>query len=529
MLTKTIKYIARASIPIYLAVIITGCFGGGGGDDAPATLTYSGNTDSAVITLKNATTLVANVLYGGESSTNIPVAVSVSDNSVRSAGVLTQAETLHDIANNIVDKIGGSGVSLAKILTGIDVDEPLECESGTGFLTGALNDTTATGTLIFTYDNCLIEGITYNGTGSFIVDYFDFGYLLPTDVRLVFSLMTVSSAEFSGSISGTMRLQTMVDVNTEKMTLNYVAKDNLTGKMAKFENLILTTVYDNFFMPTSMTQTYTGTPARVYDSTYGYVDVDTVTPLKFSSLSLTYPDLDGVMVFTGAAGSSIRVTVLSGEQLQLELDIDGLPGYEESRILFWDDLAVNADTDLTGIEQVQVLRVPLGGWTLSGLDSNSYIGQTFKMQQAVTAEKLTVYIANATTGIDFQMLLVEVDTTSGTPHPTNVLYESDRISVASTYGTVPVTVNFAGINLNAGQTYAWLLDGYVYGSADTLQSAHIAVGWPDPYTDGSIIHSGSFVLHTTTREDNFADFWYEDTASDMSFILEYKVVDNSGL
>jgi hypothetical protein len=234
-------------------------------------------------------------------------------------------------------------------------------------------------------------------------------------------------------------------------------------------------------------------------------------------------------VFTGAAGSSIRVTVLSGEQLQFELDVDGQPGYEESRILSWDDLAINADIDLSGIEQVQVLRVPLGDGTLSGLDSNSYIGQTFKMKQAVTAEKLTVYIANATTGIDFQMLLVEVDTTSGVPRPTNVLFESDRISVASTYGTIPVTVNLGSLNLNAGQTYAWLLDGYVYGSADTLQSANIAVGWPDPYTDGLLISSGSFVLHTTTRAENFADFWYPNEQYDMSFILEYKVVDSSGL
>jgi len=527
MLEKIKKFTGRASVLVSLAWLVTGCFGGGG-SDTPATLTYSGNTDSAVITLQNATTLVANVLYGGESGTNIPVAVSVSENSVRSAGVLTQVETFQAIAKIIEDKIGSNDVSLARILTGIDIDEPLECESGTGFLSGELDDVTATGTLIFTYDNCLVEGTTYNGTGSFIVDYFDFGYLLPTDVRVVFSLMTVSSAEFSGSISGTIRLQTMIEMNAETITLNYVAKDNLTGKMYKYDNFDVATVYDNFYTPTSKTQGYIGTPARVYDSTYGYVDVKTLTSLAFSSVSLTYPDLDGVMVFTGAAGSSIRVTVLSGEQLQLELDIDGLPGYEESRILFWNDLAVNADTDLTGIEQVQVLRVPLSGSTLSGLDSNSYIGQTFKMQQAVSAEKLTVYIANATTGIDLQLLLVEVDTTSGTPRPTNVLFESEKISVASTYGTVPVTVDFKSISLNAEQTYAWLLDGYVYGSADTLQSANIAVGWPDPYADGSIIFSGSFVSHTTTREENFADFWYESSQSDMSFILEYKVIDNSG-
>ena len=87
------------------------------------------------------------------------------------------------------------------------------------------------------------------------------------------------------------------------------------------------------------------------------------------------------------------------------------------------------------------------------------------------------------------------------------------------WGTV--SVNLAGTPVNAGQTYAWILDGYVAYSGIS-QYAAVAVDWPDPYKDGSYLSSGSFVNHTTTREENFADFWYEDLQYDMSFLLEYQ-------
>ena len=325
-----------------------GCGGGGGDSTAPTSLIYSGNTNAAVITLDNAPTLVGNVLYGGTTGTNIPVAVTLTEQTTtRSAGVEVQSEILQNISQHIRDSIFTNNTSLPDLIVGVDLNEPLECDSGSGNLTGTLNDSTFTGTLTFTYINCLLDGITYNGTGTFRIDTFDLNYIVPTDVTMTFTLMSISSSEFTGSMSGTIRIQSMIVSNTEKMTLNYVSKDNLTGKMYKFENMIITSVYDYIFGPTNLTQTYTGTPARVYDSSFGYVGVDTLAPLVFSSVMLTYPDIDGVIIFMGVAGSSIRVTILSSEHIQLELDIDGSPGYEVLRFLLWDELKINADTNIT--------------------------------------------------------------------------------------------------------------------------------------------------------------------------------------
>ena len=336
--------------PFIITVIfiqLLGCGGGGSGDGVITdSLIYSGNTSAAVITLENATTLVGNVLYGGDSGSSIPIAIKVNDSTIRSAGVEVQSEILHGIAQHISDNLFKNDTSFPSIPVGVDLNEPLGCESGSGNITGTLNDSTFTGTLTITYINCLLDGTTYNGTVTFRVDNFDLNYIEITDATMTFTLMSISSSEFTGSISGTIRIQSMIVNNTEKMTLNYVSKDNLTGKMYKFENMIITTVYDFILSPTNQTQTFTGPPARVFDSIHGYVDVDTPTPLVFSSVLLTNPDIDGVLLFTGAAGSSIRVTVLPGEHIQMELDIDGIPGYEVLRILLWSELSLNSSTDL---------------------------------------------------------------------------------------------------------------------------------------------------------------------------------------
>ena len=244
MLENNIRTIGQAILPILLVLSFTGCGGGGGGDappPPPQELVYSGNTNSAVITLENAATLVGNVLYGGETGTNIPVAVTLTEQTTtRSAGAVVQSKILQNISQYVQDSIFKNNASLPVLVVGVDLNEHLECDSGSGNLTGTLNDSTFTGTLTFTYINCLLDGITYNGTGTFRIDAFDWNYIEPTDVTMTFTLMSIISSEFTGSISGTFRIQSLIVSNTEKMTLNYVSKDNLTGKMYKFENMIIT-------------------------------------------------------------------------------------------------------------------------------------------------------------------------------------------------------------------------------------------------------------------------------------------------
>ncbi len=327
-----------------LTVLASG--GGGSGESEPQPLAYIGNTDPAIITLDNAPILVANILFGGSSSSNIPTALSIPTTSSRSAGAITVVGNMQSIIQRSLVNLYASNLFISNEVTGFDVDEPIYCDSGFAFLTGPLDDITGTGTLSFTYDNCTLDGVTYDGSGLFRVDFFDWGYLYPTDATMTFNLLTMTSPDFDGAISGTIRMETLFASHTIRMTTDYVAKDNLSDKMYKFENFIVTSVYDNIFTPSSASMTFTGSPARAYDSIHGYIDVDTPTPLSFSSIDLVYPDDDGILIFYGANNSSIQLTVLSDIFVQLDLDIDGIPGYEITRTLLWTELALTATTDI---------------------------------------------------------------------------------------------------------------------------------------------------------------------------------------
>lgn len=345
---RLIRILGLVTVAVFGILSTLGTGGGGGGDSGGVQpLTYSGNTEPAIITVDNAPTLVANVLYGGSSATNIPTAVSTASMASRSAGAIVVVDYLRTVMQYSLTNLYDDNLIGSDIVTGFTVNEPIYCDSGSANLTGQLSDFDGTGTLTFTYDNCILDGVTYNGTGTFRVDYFDFSYLYPTDATMSFNLMSISSSEFNGSISGSIRMETLFGTNTIRMTLNYIAKDNSTNKMYKFENCLVTAVFDNIYLPSTLSITFNGSPARVYDSIHGYVDVVTLTPLLYSSVNLTYPDSDGLMLFYGQAPSSIRLTVLSENHVLLELDIDNIGGFEIVNYLLWEELATNANTDLT--------------------------------------------------------------------------------------------------------------------------------------------------------------------------------------
>jgi len=122
---------SRNSLSIFtiaaIFIQLFGCGGGGGSGDGIATesLIYSGNTSAALITLDNAPTLVGNILYGGHSGSSIPTALSVTDQSIRSAGVTVQSEILHNISQHIRDSILKNNSLLPNITVGVVLDEPV--------------------------------------------------------------------------------------------------------------------------------------------------------------------------------------------------------------------------------------------------------------------------------------------------------------------------------------------------------------------------------------------------------------------
>jgi hypothetical protein len=66
------------------------------------------------------------------------------------------------------------------------------------------------------------------------------------------------------------------------------------------------------------------------------VVVATLLPLRQLGTD-TYPS-SGQVVVTGASGTHLRVTALSGTSVQLELDANGDGTYERSGVFAWDTI-----------------------------------------------------------------------------------------------------------------------------------------------------------------------------------------------
>ena len=65
--------------------------------------------------------------------------------------------------------------------------------------------------------------------------------------------------------------------------------------MTRSENLVFIDAYNNLLSPSSYSESING---RMYDSVHGFVDIITLTPLVFSTLSQPFPN-SGQLLITG--------------------------------------------------------------------------------------------------------------------------------------------------------------------------------------------------------------------------------------
>jgi hypothetical protein len=100
----------------------------------------------------------------------------------------------------------------------------------------------------------------------------------------------------------------------------------------KTQNFAIRTVYDDISAPSNYRESWSG---RFYDSVLGYVDIVTNQPMRYSNFFAEYPDGGGELVLNGAGNASIRVSMVSGTQVMLALDLDGDSSYELSATVLW--------------------------------------------------------------------------------------------------------------------------------------------------------------------------------------------------
>jgi chloramphenicol 3-O-phosphotransferase len=321
-------------------LIISSCGGGGGGGGQPAGVVYDGLTSQASITAANANKIFSILWNGGPSSGPSSPSPAIS-NSAPSGYVHdgTMAALIKRLTgrtlSDLTDFAKGSQ-SIRRAPTPVH-DTIYGSVSGTETVNGTLDSNTGLGTLTFTYENYNDgDGYTYDGAVTAQVNAFDLTYFTITDATLSFSLWTIKSNGVDVSLSGSMRMQMNLQTNSETLTVNMDGRDNMMEETFRFQNFVVTEVYNNILYPSSETESFSG---RVYAAPYGYVDVSTVSPFVYSFYPQTNPDSGGPVALAGAGGSMAAVTPLSTSSVQIEVDADGDAVFETQNAYAWTNLA----------------------------------------------------------------------------------------------------------------------------------------------------------------------------------------------
>jgi hypothetical protein len=348
------RFRASTAAGIMLAAL-AGCGGGGDGDSSgpdpslPPPPAYSGNTNPAVVTTTNASKLTANAIGSGN-ATGIIAGVSTAQGDAtqgQGSGMVQLVQRLNRYVRDAAVRAGQVSATQRIMSAAIPIEQTEPCDGGVGSirLSGTLADD-GTGTLAVNFSYCFIDGITVNGQASMRVDAAMVTLnVSPIDSTLSFPVLTLRGLGLSIDIGGSSPIGTIRQVistapfGTETLTANFDARDNTTGETGRTRNLV---IVNDITSPPFFTSNVTG--GQVFDPVHGYFDITTPTLLAFNNPNV-FPN-SGQLLLTGAAGSSIRATAVSSTMVQLELDLDGVGGVDNTATLKWTDLTGPIGADL---------------------------------------------------------------------------------------------------------------------------------------------------------------------------------------
>lgn len=326
---------------IALVMFLTACGGGGGSSSSspPASLSYTGSTSPATISVANGSVLASSVL-GGSSSTNIMTGVSVSPATHRNmsayiAEIANAARQAPAHASTGVVPAAGAVVTIpATTVPGTS--------GGTLTMSGQVDNVIMTGSMTLVFANYSNGVMRMSGTVWMSFSAWDAANSLPLTSTLTFTnvQMTDISSNISNRMDGSFLMQLNVGANTETLTVNAIMEESPSGRQAKLQNFVMTNTYDNVLSPTTVSEALSG---RVFDSQYGYVDVSTVSPMVITNLNTDLYPASGQIVLTGANGTAggatkVRLTAILNLQVQVDIDVDGDNVYDNSTQYLWANL-----------------------------------------------------------------------------------------------------------------------------------------------------------------------------------------------
>ena len=313
-----------------IALMIAGCGGGGGGGGIPQTVdltnpaaSYAGVTTQARVSATNAEDLamggygtadfMANVaLFSLEKADSDPAtrnrfpilpAIQAIKNSARRMDIPGKALQQHSSAPPT------AGVKMSGQLEEYQIPGP---NGGVAFFTFDINETTGSfsGSVVYQEFNAG-GGVVFNGRAN-LLGSLDANWEYFTRLTLNFSALTLTHPQGSLSLAGSLSWGFNYNAATENLSINLVLIESETSKTFWLNNYEIVTVYS----VGNYSQTFSG---RYYDHHYGYVEVETLSPLVTHYLA--WPS-QGALKFSGQGGTFVRMSC-DWNQVLLEAETDG--------------------------------------------------------------------------------------------------------------------------------------------------------------------------------------------------------------
>lgn len=187
---------------------------------------------------------------------------------------------------------------------------------------GNIDDTTHTGSVRMMFKQCTINDGLMDGSVDVNVTAYNSTYSEPTAVKITFNGSTVKTGEESGTITGTVSLNTNPATKTGTFATQLHVKTS-TGK----EELVDMTINasENADLSTSM-----NISGKACVGSEGCINISTTTPIRFDTYS---EPMAGSMVLSGANNSKARIVVISYGVVQVNVDANGDGVYEEQQLL----------------------------------------------------------------------------------------------------------------------------------------------------------------------------------------------------
>jgi hypothetical protein len=323
----------RRKLPVIGALfavsLLVGCGGGGGGgSESP----YAGLTSQASLTQDNVVDITTEAYRAGDLATSAVTPLGESGPPSLEAGnprVIALVRTLR----GVVERVEVAPLSASEPMSETRTD-PLVVETVSdtifdgfgGSLSFTLSVDTGTGDFFgtFTFSNWLGEGGGgISGTTS-VTGHYDLSTGEFTRIRFTFRSVTMVDGADSVTITGTVELT--MSISSGNATVEIYLEDNGTGETVWVHAYNVVTTEGPDTSPFDGIPDYSdvAVSGRIYLHDYGYVDVSTPTPFRFSSGS-TNPEM-GVLQVDGSLGRSAQLVVISevaGYFIQADLDANG--------------------------------------------------------------------------------------------------------------------------------------------------------------------------------------------------------------